>query len=207
MSQLGRVGWFTRKTVIIVAVLGFVWIGYLVWPIYDLLVVARAIETRDVDTVAQHVYFDAVRISLTNQVVDAYIRRTGVEIGPLRRNIAAAAIANPVVEKLMSREALTQLLTIGWPVTVVPDGPPPGTIGITTNTIGTIWQIFGNSEYGIGRFEVSAPALLPPQQRFGLTFRLLQWRWQLVGVILPETIKNLLSDELVKATQTPAQRP
>jgi len=48
---------------------------------------------------------------------------------------------------------------------------------------------------------------LPPQQRFGLTFRLLQWRWQLVGVILPETIKNLLSDELVKATQTPAQRP
>src|SRR5215813_15213910 len=143
-----------RKTLIIVAILGFVWIGYLVWPVYDLLVVTRAIETRDVDTVAQHVYFDAVRISLTNQVVDAYIRRTGVEIGPLRRNIAAAAIANPVVEKLISREALSQLLTIGWPVTVVPDGSPPGTIGITTNTIGTIWQIFANSEYGIGRFEV-----------------------------------------------------
>jgi len=83
---------------------------------------------------------------------------------------------------------------------VVPDGPPPGTIGITTSTIGTIWQIFANSEHGIGRFEVWAPAVLPPQQRFGLTFRLLQWRWQLVGVILPETIKNLLSDELVKAT-------
>src|SRR5215813_9984668 len=143
-----------RKMLIIVAILGFVWIGYLVWPVYDLLVVTRAIETRDVDTVAQHVYFDAVRISLTNQVVDAYVRRTGMQIGPLRRNIAAAAIANPVVEKLISREALSQLLTVGWPVTVVPDGPPSGTIGITTNTIGTIWQIFGNSEYGIGRFEV-----------------------------------------------------
>ena len=45
--------------------------------------------------------------------------------------------------------------------------------------IGTIWQIFENSEYGIGRFEVSAPSALPQQQRFGLTFRLLQWRWQL----------------------------
>jgi hypothetical protein len=30
----------------------------------------------------------------------------------------------------------------------------------------------------------------------------LQWRWQLVAVILPETIQNLLGDELVKATRT-----
>ena len=189
-----------RKTVATILILGAVSIGYTAWPIYDLLVLVRAIETHDVDTVTRHVYFDAVRISLTNQVVDAYMRRTGIQIGPLRRNMAAAAIANLVVEKLISREALSQLLTIGWPATVVPDGPPPGTIGITTSTIGTIWQIFANSEHGIGRFEVWAPAVLPPQQRFGLTFRLLQWRWQLVGVILPETIKNLLSDELVKAT-------
>jgi hypothetical protein len=65
-----------------------------------------------------------------------------------------------------------------------------------------MWQIFANSEYGIGRFEVSAPAVLPPPQRFRLTFRLLQWRWQLVALILPETIQNLLGDELVKATRT-----
>jgi hypothetical protein len=190
-----------RKMAATILILGVVSIGYTAWPIYDLLVLVRAIETHDVDTVTRHVYFDAVRISLTNQVVDAYVRRTGIQIGPLRRNIAAAAIANPVVEKLISREALSQLLTIGWPVTVVPD-PPPGTVGITTSTIGTIWQIFANSDYGIGRFEVSAPALLPPLQRFRLTFRLLQWRWQLVAVILPETIQNLLSDELVKATRT-----
>ena len=190
-----------RKTVATIFILGVVSIGYTAWPIYDLLVLVRAIETHDVDTVTRHVYFDAVRISLTNQVVEAYVRRTGIQIGPLRRNIAAAAIANPVVEKLISREALSQLLTIGWPVTVVPD-PPPGTVGITTSTIGTIWQIFANSDYGIGRFEVSAPALLPPLQRFRLTFRLLQWRWQLVAVVLPEAIQNLLSDELVKATRT-----
>jgi hypothetical protein len=147
-----------RKIAATILILGAVWIGYTAWPIYDLLVLVRAIETHDVDTVTRHVYFDAVRISLTNQVVDAYVRRTGIQIGPLRRNMAAAAIANPVVEKLISREALSQLLTIGWPVTVVPDGSPPGTIGITTNTIGTIWQIFSNSHYGIGRFEVSAPA-------------------------------------------------
>jgi Protein of unknown function (DUF2939) len=188
-----------RRALLTVAVLGLVWIGYMAWPVYDLLVLVRAIETRDVERVVRHVYFDAVRISLTNQVVDAYVRRTRIQAGPLRRNIAAAAIANPVVEKLISPEALSQLLTVGWPVTVVPDGPPPGTIGITTNTIGTIWQIFGDSEYGFGRFEVAGPAVLPQQQRFRLEFRLLHWHWRLVGVILPENIQNLLADELVKA--------
>ena len=177
-----------RRALLTVAVLGLVWIGYMAWPVYDLLVLVRAIETRDVERVVRHVYFDAVRISLTNQVVDAYVRRTGIQIGPLRRNIAAAAIANPVVEKLISPEALSQLLTVGWPVTVVPDGPPPGTIGITTNTIGTIWQIFGDSEYGFGKFEVAGPAALSQQQRFRLEFRLLHWHWRLVGVILPENI-------------------
>jgi len=42
---------------------------------------------------------------------------------------------------------------------------------------------------------------LPPSNRFGLTFQLLQWRWQLARVILPEGIQNLLADELIKATK------
>src|SRR6266480_2009075 len=146
---------FMRRTLLTLVILGLVWIGYIAWPIYDLLVLIRAIETRDVNTVTRHVYF----------------------------------------------EALSQLLTLGWPVTVVSDAPPPGTVGITTNTIGTIWQIFENSEYGFGRFEVAGPAALPPQQRFQLEFRLLQWHWPLVEVTLPKNIQNLLADELAKATR------
>jgi hypothetical protein len=192
-----------RKTAATILILAVVWIGYTAWPIYDLLVLVRAIETRDVDTVTRHVYFGAVRESLTNQIIAAYVRRTGIQISPLAQSMAASAlgITDPVVAKLISPEALSELLSAGWPVTVVPD-PPPGTVGITRSTIGTIWQIFAISEYGIGRFEVSAPAVLPPMQRFRLTFRLLQWRWQLVAVILPETIQNLLGDELVKAPRT-----
>jgi hypothetical protein len=197
-----------RKTAAALIVIGLVWIGYTAWPLYDLLVLVRALESRDVHTVTQHVYFDAVRISLTNQVVAAYVRRTGIQISPLAQSMAAAGlgIADPVVKKQISPEALSELLAVGWPVILVPD-PPPGTVGITRSTIGTIWQIFRNSEYGIGRFEVSAPAALPPPQRFRLTFRLLQWRWRLFGVGLPENIQNLLGDELIKATRTPAQKP
>jgi Protein of unknown function (DUF2939) len=192
-----------RKTIATVLILGLVWIGYTAWPIYDLLVLVRAIETRDVQTMTRHVYFEAVRVSLTNQVVAAYVRRTRINLSPLAEGMAARAlgIADPIVKKLISPEALSELLGIGWPVTVVPD-PPPGTIGITRSTIGTVWQIFGNSEYGFARFEVTAPSALPQQQRFHLTFRLLQWRWRLVAVTLPENIQNLLGDELAKVLGT-----
>jgi hypothetical protein len=189
-----------RKTMATVVVFVLVWVGYGAWPLYDLMTLVRAIETRDVRTVTRHVHFDAVRISLIDQILAAYVRRTGIPVGPTVRNMAGSAlgIADPIVKKLISPEALSQLLAMGWPVTVVPD-VPPDTAGITPNTIGTIWQIFGNSAYGFARFEVAAPAALPPPQRFLLTFRLLQWRWQLTGVILPENIQNLLADELIKA--------
>jgi hypothetical protein len=189
-----------RKTIATLVVLSLILIGYAAWPLYNLFVLVRAIETRDVDTVVRHVYFNQVRISLTNQIVDAYVRRTGIQISPLARSMASAAlgIADPIVNKLISPEALSELLAVGWPVPVLPE-PPPGTIGITRSTVGNIWQVFGNSEYGVGRFEVAAPAVLPAQERFRLTFRLLQWRWRLVAVILPENIQNLLADELIKA--------
>ena len=132
-----------RKMMATVAVLCLVWIGYTAWPLYDLFVLIRAMETRDVNAVTRHVYFDAVRVSLTNQVVAAYVRRTGIKISPLAQSVVAGAlgIADPIVNKLISPEALSELLAVGWPVTVVPD-PPPGTVGITRSTIGTIWQIF-----------------------------------------------------------------
>jgi hypothetical protein len=193
-----------RKTAATLIVLGLIWIGYTAWPLYDLYVLVRAIETRDVGTVIRHVNFGAVRVSLTEQIVAAYVRRTGTQLSPLAQSMAVTAvgIADPVVNKLISPEALSDFLTAGWPVAVVPTAPS-GTVGISNKTIGTIWQVFGNSEYGFGRFQVSAPAAVAPRQRFGLTFRLLQWRWKLSSVDLPESIQDLLADELIKMLKSP----
>src|SRR5262245_60004974 len=120
-----------RKTVAALIVIGIIWIGYTAWPLYDVSVLVHAIGTRDVATVTRYVYFDAVRKSITSQVVTAYTRRTGAHISPLAQSVAAAAlgIANPVVNKLISPDALSELLAVGWPVAVAPD-PPPGTVGI-----------------------------------------------------------------------------
>jgi hypothetical protein len=191
------------KTLATLLALGIVLVGYTAWPLYDLFVLLRAIEARDIGTVTQHVYFDRIRASLTNQIITAYLRRTGTEISPRARQVAAIGIsvAEPVVRRLISPEALSDLLIAGWPVTVVPDPPPPGTIGITRSTVGTIWQVFGAAEYGVARFEVSEPVALPSAQRFRLRFQLLQWRWRLVSVTLPEHIQDLLAGEVVKALE------
>ena len=53
-----------RKTLATLLALGIVLVGYTAWPLYDLFVLLRAIEARDIGTVTQHVYFDRIRASL-----------------------------------------------------------------------------------------------------------------------------------------------
>jgi len=107
-----------RNTVATIFILCVVSIGYTAWPLYNLLVLVRAMETRDIETVTRHVYFDAVRMSPTNQLVADYLRRTGIQISPLAQSMAAAAlgIADPVAKKLISPEALSELMALGWPI-------------------------------------------------------------------------------------------
>src|SRR5262245_3494843 len=188
-------------------VLGLTWLGYVAWPLHDLYTLVRAFEARDVETVKTYVYFDSVRRSLADQIVAAYVRRSGIQVNPLVQGIAgsAFAIADPIVAKVISPEALSEFLTTGWPVTVLPDVSQDA-VGVSRKTLGNAWQIFAASEYGLARFKVSLPRELSRSQRFGLEFKLLQWRWRLTGLILPESIQNVLADELIK-TKIPARRP
>jgi Protein of unknown function (DUF2939) len=122
------------------------------------MVLVRAIDARDLNTVVQHINFDRVRVSLTEQMVTAYFRRSGTKPNPFAQQavVAGASVLSPVVNKLVSPEAFSEFLAVGWPVAVA-GSPPAGTLGINRETLGTAWQIFGSSQYGLGRFEVSAP--------------------------------------------------
>lgn len=191
------------KTVIALVVIGLVWIGYMAWPLYELTALVRAIDARDVSTVARFVNFDRVRASLTEQIASAYMRMSGAKPGLVVEQavVVGLSVADPVIRKLVSPEALSELLAVGWPVAVVPDSPPSGTVGISNDTLGTALQIFAASHYGIGRFEVSAPTVLPPADRFRLTFHLLSWHWRLVGITVPENVRNLLANEVLKSVR------
>ena len=55
-EQVSRaVRWLMRRALLTVAVVGLIWIGYMAWPVYDLLVLLRAVETRDVESVVRHI--------------------------------------------------------------------------------------------------------------------------------------------------------
>jgi DUF2939 family protein len=191
-----------RKTLVGFAALAVIWFGYAAWPLYSLTVLVRAMDARDLSTMVRHINFDRVRVSLTEQIVTAYFRRSGMKPSPFAQQAVAAgaSVLSPVVNKLVSPEALSEFLAAGWPVPIA-GKPPPGTIGINRQTVGTAWQIFRASHYGLGRFEASAPIDVPPENRFRLRFDLLAWRWQLAGVFLPEPIQNLIADEVIKAVR------
>ena len=196
------------KAIVTVATVGLMWLGYVAWPLYDLYVLVNALENRDVATVVRQVYFDSVRRSLADQILTAYVQRTGVQLSPRLQGVAATAlvIADPVLSKVISPEALTEFLNTGWPVTVVPE-VPPGTVGISSKGLGNAWQVFAASEYGFARFSISLPQSVSRTHRFTLTFKLLRWQWELTSITLPESIQNLLADELVKAMKVPPRRP
>ena len=188
-----------RKTLLIIAVLALAWIAYLAWPPYDLARFTRAIEHGDVAKAARYINFPRVRASLTQQITEAYMKRTGARPGPLVQG-AVASIADPVVAKLISAQALTELLRIGWPRAALAEAPS-NAVGISTAGLGSAWQLFAASEYGIGRYEVSVPVGEPPERAFMLQFRLTRWRWQLAAVRVPEPIQELLADEIIKSTR------
>ena len=196
-----------RKTILFLAVLAVAWIAYLAWPAYNLSQFVRAVERGDATTAAHYVNLARVRTSLIEQITAAYLQRTGARSGPLVHG-AVGALADPIVYKLISPEALTELLRIGWPRAVLAE-PPSDTTGISLAALGTAWQLFAAAEYGIGRYEVSLPVSAPPERAFVLQFRLAQWRWQLAGVRMPEQIRLLLADEIIKSTKSlqPPPRP
>ena len=183
-------------------IIGLLWIGYIAWPLRDLAVLVQAIDAHDVTSVLDHVNFERVRVSLAEQVAAASARRSGIQSIPIPQQaiVAGLSIADPVINKLVSPEALSEFLAVGWPVAIA-GKPPPGTIGINRQTLGTAWQIFRASHYVLGRFEASAPIDLPPANRFRLRFDLLAWRWKLAGVILPEHLQDLIADEVMKAVR------
>jgi hypothetical protein len=104
-----------RTTVTTIVTLVVIWACYTAWPVYDLLILVRALDRHEIGTVMEYLEFGQIRASLTSQIVAAYVRRTEVQIIPRVQQLAALgfSIADPVVNKLISPEALTELLSEG----------------------------------------------------------------------------------------------
>ena len=54
--------------------------------------------------------------------------------------------------------------------------------------LGSVWAAWLSSDYGIGRFSIGVPVSSPSAEQFRIRMELLQWRWKLTGVGLPELV-------------------
>jgi signal transduction histidine kinase len=194
------------------ALLAALWIAFVAWPFFALYELATAIQNRDGATVARRINVPAVRHSLTEQIAATYLRITGREarLGVLTRGVAAAAassFADPIVAKLLSTDALLELLHSGWPKQVLSEEPATmsgapghGSIvqGLTSVSFGNLWRVFVQSEQGLRRFDIGIPIDAPPTRRLKLQFRLTHWVWKLAGIELPEELRVRLARELVR---------
>jgi hypothetical protein len=203
-----------RRTIATIVVLGLIWLGYVIWPLYTVVQIASAVENRDLGFLVRHVDFAAVRLSFAEQVMDGYLssligdsaKHNGhTQPDPrltVLRSVAgsAASIADPFVAKYITPESLADLLHQGWPADAIARRPH-GTVGLSRANVGTLWQIFANSDYGIGRFSVRVPAAIPAEHAFGFDFRLSlsRMRWQLRKVQLPGPVRDLIVEELKKS--------
>lgn len=193
-----------RWTFSTVAVIAGLWIAYAAWPFFTLYGLANAVQSRDSAAVARYVNFPAVRRSLTEQIAFTYLGLTGRDGRPEQpsRGIAVAAItsiADPIVARLISAEALMVLLERGWPTSVLPDRTTSFE-GLSSGSasVGNVWQVFVHSDQGLRHFEIGVPTGQPPQRQFKLQFRLIAWSWRLSAIELPEEIRIRLARELIR---------
>jgi hypothetical protein len=189
-----------RKTIVIGTLLVLAWLGYVAWPIYTLGALARAIEAGDTAAAMRHVNLPAVRRSVTDQVVNTYLKLTGKTVSPLLRGAVAGAadsIAEPIVGRIVAPDALAEFLREGWPIAVLPERPA-GMSGVTAGNLGNGWHVFAAAQYGLGEFEIELPPSLSRDRRFALEFRIIRWRWQLVGVRMPDHLRVRLAEALIK---------
>ncbi len=191
-----------RKTLIALVVLAALWISYAVSPIVGLYRLVSAAQAGDTKALGERSIVDDLRISITQQVLRAYLRLTGRDkMSPFTQNVfvaAATSIADPIVAKFVSPDAIVEFLRDGWPKSVLPDRPAAGFSGVTTANLGSAWQLFVNSDYGFGSFRIALPADVAPDRQFGLRLHLSQWTWKLAGIDLPEAIQDKLAQEIIK---------
>jgi Protein of unknown function (DUF2939) len=191
-----------RKTLVALVVLTAVWISYAVSPIVGLYRLVSAAQSGENKALGERIILDDLRLSITQQVLRAYLRLTGRDkMTPFTQNVfvaAATSVLDPVVAKFVSPDAIVEFLRDGWPKSVLPDQPPAGFSGVTTANLGSAWQLFVNSDYGFGSFRISLPPDATPDRQFGLRLRLSQWTWKLAGIDLPQAIQDKLAQEIIK---------
>jgi hypothetical protein len=195
-DRYGRIRWGLW----VIVTLGILLSVYLASPLIALHSIASAVESKDAVALTERIDFSALRRSLTNQIMDEYLKLTGKKL-PLHAigKRVIVSVADPVVARLMTVRALLDLLgkaDAGEKAKLPLERAP-----FASASSKSLWQLWLNSDYRGRSFYIYLPPKKSRAEQFRAHLRLIAWRWRIVGLDLPEDLKEHLAKELVKLTQ------
>jgi hypothetical protein len=188
-----------RWTLRISFLLFLVWAIFMVSPFVALYDMSRAIEARDMDRITERVNFNALRVSLARQILGEYLKTQDLDgLGQQAATQAGTAVLNPVLEELITPQAVIDLLDDGQLQRATGTQGRNGSffpLGFDAASLGKAWRTFIMSEtQGFRAITIPLPADEPRDKQFKITLRLRGTTWRLTGIDLPEPLK----DELIK---------
>ena len=177
-------------------------VAYWVWPFFGLRSLAADIQARDPAALSEDVDFVRLRRSLTEQIIAAYLQVTGrtKKLSPFE-NVVAIGIGNSIADPFVAQLVIPENLLVLLRGQAVPTdfGNVSFNVGeLPSVALGSVWAAWLSSDYGIGRFSIGVPVSSPSAEQFRIRMELLQWRWKLTGVGLPDSLRNQFGQELAK---------
>lgn len=186
-------------TIPLLAALG--WFAYTLTPFWSLYGLAQAVQTGDVAAVAQRVNFRTLRLSLAKQV-SAAIRAEGAAEPRERQRLAdaAAALALPVTEALVTPQNVVDLLDDGWPQALdLPEATNrhDRRDGLRIPDAARALRYYLASEMrGFRSVVIAVPPDRPRQEQFRIRMRLHDWGWRLTDIELSEDLRGRIADRI-----------
>jgi hypothetical protein len=192
----------------VVLVLG--WFAYTLTPLWALYDLARAVQAHDTDYIARHVNFHTLRVSVIRQAAAAAQARdpAAPDIEPRERqriSEAAAALAIPIAEALVTPATVVDLLDDGWPQTVElgRDEPEPklGGGGLRIESLRRLIPFYLASEMrGFRAVVVGVPPEASRDRRLRIRLRLHAWTWRVVDIELNDELRERIAQTFARAS-------
>ncbi len=173
------------------------WAIFMVSPFVALYDLSKAVEAKDVAGITERVNFNALRSSLSRQILGEYLKDQDLQGTELDiATEAGAAVLNPVIEELVSPQALIDLFSKGWPENAESgQGTQAAPLSFDFSSLKQMWRTFLFSEsQGFRSVTIPVPVDSPKDQQFRITMRLRNTSWRLSGLELPVALR----EELIK---------
>lgn len=185
--------------------------SYWAWPLLGLHDLTVDLQSRDAAALSRDVDFVGLRRSLSEQIIAAYLQVTGRasqlgSIGTTAASMLGGSVVDPFVAQIINPENLIQLLNGGTISTEIGQvSLNAGELPIASRTgefpmasLVATWRAWLNSEYRADYFSIRLPIDAPLTEQFRLRLQLIQWRWKLAGIDLPEALRMRFARELAK---------